>query len=119
SGSFENLHVPPTLVSFAVAAGNTDDIISNEFKCAGSKLVWLRPEYEEDGVRPKAESQKALYEQVTALIREGKVLSAYTPGYGGVAEALFKMGLGNRIGVALDADIDREELLRYAYGSFV
>ena len=119
SGSFENLHVPPTLVSFAVAAGNTDDIISNEFKSAGSKLVWLRPEYEEDGVRPKAESQKALYEQVTALIREGKVLSAYTPGYGGVAEALFKMGLGNRIGVALDADIDREELLRYAYGSFV
>ena len=119
SGSFENLDVPPTLVSFAVAAGNTDQVISDEFKLPGSRIVWVRPEYEADGIRPKAESLKAVFAKVQALIREGRVLSAYTPGYGGVAEALFKMGLGNRLGVVLDEDVDRESLFQYAYGSFV
>ncbi len=123
SGSFEKIDVPPTLVSFAVAAGNTDQVIGDEFKLPGSKVVWLRPAYEADGLRPQAGSLKALWAQVEGLIRAGKVLSAYTPGYGGAAEALFKMGLGNRLGVRLDPEFLEEQglasLLDYAYGSYI
>ena len=119
SGSFEDIDVPPTLVSFAVAAGDVREVLSGEFKRAGSRVVWLRPEYEADGVRPKAQSLKAVLRTVRALAQSGKVLAAYTPGYGGAAEALFKMGLGNRIGFALDEGVERERLFDYAYGSFI
>ena len=123
SGSFEKIDVPPTLVSFAVAAGNTDQVIGDEFNLPGSKVVWLRPAYEADSLRPQAGSLKALWAQVEGLIRAGKVLSAYTPGYGGAAEALFKMGLGNRLGVRLDPEFLEKQglasLLDYAYGSYI
>ncbi len=99
SGSFENIDVPPTLVSFAVAAGNTDNVVSPEFKLPGSKLVLLSPAMR-DGLLPNAGSLKLLWAQVETLIEEKKVLSAYTPSMGRLAEALFKMGLGNRLGCA-------------------
>ena len=123
SGTFEKIDVPPTLVSFAVAAGNTDNVIGTEFRLPGSRVVWLRPVYEADGVRPKARSLKALWQQVAGLIAAGKVLSAWTPGYGGAAEGLFKMGLGNRLGVRIDGEFLQNQgldsLLSYAYGSFL
>ena len=118
SGSFENIDVPPTLVSFAVAAGNTDNVVSPEFKLPGSKLVLLSPAMR-DGLLPNAGSLKLLWAQVETLIKEKKVLSAYTPSMGGLAEALFKMGLGNRLGVRFAPGFDAARLFGYAYGSFV
>ncbi|MBR4030101.1 MAG: phosphoribosylformylglycinamidine synthase, partial [Clostridia bacterium] len=83
SGTFENIDVPPTLVSFAVTTDKTENIVSPEFKGAGHKVVWLKPEYK-DGL-PQAESVKELYSLVSKLVRDKKVLSAYTPAFGGVA----------------------------------
>ena len=97
SGSFEKLDVPPTLISFAVTTGKDNEVISPEFKKAGSKVVLLAPEYDENGI-PVTESLLALYAKVTSLMRDGKVLAAYTPTIGGVAEAVMKMSLGNGFG---------------------
>ncbi|WP_337574372.1 phosphoribosylformylglycinamidine synthase [Fournierella sp.] len=120
SGSFENLDVPPTLVSFATAIGNTKNVISPEFKDAGSKVVWLYPEYQDKlELRPEPHSLKKLYKKVEELIASGKAKAAYTPGYGCAAEAVFKMCLGNRLGFALDAARDPENLFHPAYGSFI
>ena len=118
SGTFEHIDVPPTLVSFAVAADETQNIISPEFKLPGSKVVLLRPAME-DALRPQAQSLKELWKQVNDLMREGKVLAAYTPGMGGVAEALFKMCVGNELGFRLAPEVDADSLFDYAYGSFV
>lgn len=118
SGSFEDLDVPPTLVSFAVTSDRIKNILSPEFKAAGHTLTWLRPAYGEDGL-PLAESLRDVFATVTRLNREGKLCAAYTPTYGGVAEAIMKMSFGNGIGASLDAARSLEELFGYAYGSFV
>ena len=118
SGSFEDLHVPPTLVSFAVTMGKTSEIISGEFKKAGRKVALLKAEYNEENL-PCAESLKANFDKVTALMREGKVAAAYTPTYGGVAEAILKMSIGNGIGFEFDSKVSMEEIFGYNYGAFV
>ena len=118
SGTFENIDVPPTLVSFAVSTDNTDNIISPEFKGAGHKVVWLKPDYDQNGL-PVTESQINLFNTVTKLMREGKVLSAYTPTYGGAAEAVMKMSFGNGIGFEYDFEISDKDIFGYAYGSFI
>lgn len=117
SGSFEQLNVPPTLVSFATAIGSTKNVISPEFKTAGNKVVWLRPKYQD--LRPDHHSLKQVFEQVQTLIAQGKAKSAYTPGYGCTAEALFKMCLGNRLGFCLHHTAQAQQLFQPAYGSFV
>ncbi|MBO5002770.1 phosphoribosylformylglycinamidine synthase subunit PurQ, partial [Methanocorpusculaceae archaeon] len=117
SGSFEQLDVPPTLVSFAVTTEKIGNIISNDLKGAGHKLCWIRPEYDAENL-PTAESLKAVFAEVTRLMREGKVLSCSTPAYGGVAEAVFKAALGNGIGVSFE-NVSIEDLFGYAYGSFI
>ena len=118
SGSFEDIDVPPTLVSFAVTTATTDDIVSPEFKAAGHRVVWLRPAYDENGL-PEVESEKALFAKVTRLMRGGHVAAAYTPVYGGVAEAVMKMSFGNGVGFAYDSAIRVDDLFGYSYGSFV
>lgn len=118
SGSFEDLDVPPTLVSFAVTTEPITRIVSPEFKAVGHAVTWLRPRYGADGL-PEADALRETFETVTKLLREGKVCAAYTPTYGGVAEAILKMALGNEIGFAFDAERSTEELFAYAYGSFV
>ena len=118
SGSFEKLDVPPTLISFAVTTDKVSNVISPEFKKAGSKVVLISPEYNNDGL-PVTESLLALFDKVTALMREGKVLSAYTPTIGGVAEAVLKMTLGNGYGFDFDSNMTMRELFGYNYGSFV
>ena len=117
SGSFEDLDVPPTLVSFATAVGTTATVTSPEFKAAGSRVVWLRPDY--DDLRPERHSLKALFGQVEALIAAGRVRAAWTPGYGCAAEGIFKMCLGNRLGFALADGVDPATLFQPAYGSFI
>ena len=118
SGSFEKLDVPPTLISFAVTTDKVSNVISPEFKKAGSKVILLSPEYDENGI-PKTESLLSLYETVTSLMREGKVYAAYTPTIGGVIEAVMKMAMGNGYGFEFDNEITLDDLFSYKYGSFV
>lgn len=118
SGSFESLDVPPTLVSFAVTTDKIASVVSPEFKGVGNPVVWLCPEYGPDGL-PMADSLQKVYKTVQRLMKKGKVLSAYTPTFGGVAEAVLKMSLGNGIGLHFDDGCTMDELFGYAYGSFV
>ncbi|MBR0449891.1 MAG: phosphoribosylformylglycinamidine synthase, partial [Clostridia bacterium] len=96
SGSFENIDVPPTLVSFAVAPGDSGEVISPEFKAAGNKLCLLKADAFD------AETIKANLSKLYEAIKAGKVLSAWALGLGGVAEGALKMALGNRIGAKLE-----------------
>ena len=118
SGSFENLDVPPTLVSFAVTTGKVQDVISPEFKKAGSMVVTLYPEYDENGL-PVTESLIATFNKVTSLMRAGKVLSAYTMGMGGIGEAVMKMAFGNSIGFKYDDNMCPKCIFKYNYGAFL
>ena len=115
SGSFEDIHVPPTLVSFAVGVCPAKNVISGEFKRAGSAIGWLKPEYRENGT-PDPVSQKALFEKVDALIRSGTALSVWAVGKGGVAAAAFRMAIGNGYGVTFDEGLN---LFEPVYGSFL
>ncbi len=96
SGSFEDLDVPPTLVSFAVAPGDSSEVISPEFKAAGHKLCLLKADAFD------SETIKANLAKLYEAIKAGKVLSAWALGLGGVAEGALKMALGNRIGAKLE-----------------
>ncbi|MBR2754966.1 MAG: phosphoribosylformylglycinamidine synthase [Lachnospiraceae bacterium] len=126
SGTFEDLDVPPTLISFAVTTDKCENIVSPEFKQAGDKVLWICPETDDSDSYhlPKAESLKAAYELVTHVLREHEGVAAYTPTYGGVAEALLKMSLGNQLGFEFsggitDSAVSLEELFGYSYGSFL
>lgn len=118
SGSFEKLDVPPTLVSFAVTTGKTGEVVSPEFKAAGHKVCLLTPAYDENGL-PETASLLETFDTVTSLLHSGKAVAAYTPGIGGIAEAVMKMGFGNALGFAFDDALTLDELFGYAYGSFV
>jgi len=118
SGSFEKIDVPPTLVSFAVTTDKIANIVTPEFKGAGHKVVLITPEYTDEKL-PAAESLVATYNKVTALMREGRVYAAYTPTYGGIAEAVMKMAYGNDIGFAYDKSVSLDKIFGYAYGAFL
>ena len=118
SGSFEQMDVPPTLVSFAVTTEKTGAIVSNECKRAGNKLVLLAPAYGADGL-PETASLLAVYETVHALLSSGKAVAAYTPGFGGAAEAALKMCIGNGFGCRFEESLPLETLFGYRYGAFV
>ena len=118
SGSFEKLDVPPTLISFAVTTAKTGDIVPNEFKAAGHRVALLCPDYDEKGL-PTAESLLKTFETVHSLLQSGKAVAAYTPGYGGAAEAVLKMALGNSFGFAFDESVPLETLFGYRYGAFL
>ena len=118
SGSFEQIDVPPTLVSFAVTTGTVDEIISNDAKAAGHKLIAIRPQYGSDNL-PVVASMLSNFEKVNELMRAGKVYAAYTPTFGGVAEAVYKMCIGNGLGFAYNKALTLADLFGYAYGSFL
>ncbi|MBQ2718478.1 MAG: phosphoribosylformylglycinamidine synthase [Clostridia bacterium] len=118
SGSFESLDVPPTLVSFAVTTGKTADVLTPELKAAGNRVYLLTPDYTADGL-PVPEALLSLFDRVTALGREGKIVSAWTPTYGGIAEGIYKMAIGNGLGFAYDTALSVEELFAYRYGAFL
>lgn len=118
SGTFEHIHVPPTLISFAVTTSDIKYIVSNEFKEAGRKVVLLKPKTDENGL-PVTESLKEVYGEVSRLVAEGKVNSAYTLGFGGVAEAILKMAMGNMIGFRFESIIPKSLIFEYNYGGFV
>ena len=118
SGSFEKIDVPPTLISFAVTTDKAEYAISPEFKKAGSKVVILSPVYDANGL-PTTESLMAIYEKTTKLMRDGKVLAAYTPTVGGIAEAVLKMCMGNGLGFAFENSFGLDNIFAYKYGSII
>ena len=118
SGSFENIDVPATLVSFAVSLADSGKVVSTEFKKAGSKVMYIAPDYDENDL-PVWSSVRAVFEKVEKLIADGKVISAYTPGYGGIAEAVSKMAFGNHIGFKFTQKLPAELMFYPRYGSFL
>ncbi len=97
SGTFKDINVPPTLVSFAVCVEDIKNVISPEFKKADSKVILVKIKKDENYI-PDFEDIKNKYSKIHELVLSGKVLSAHTVGYGGVAEAITKMTFGNKIG---------------------
>ena len=118
SGSFEDIDVPPTLVSFAVSVAKNQNICSGEFKEAGHPVYLLLPQYDKDGL-PVYESVRKVFDEMEALVASGKVKAVYTMGSAGLLEALCKMSFGNRIGFAASEKIGPRELYHPVYGGFV
>ncbi|MCL2195384.1 MAG: phosphoribosylformylglycinamidine synthase, partial [Oscillospiraceae bacterium] len=103
SGTFEQLHVPPTLVSFAVGLADWRNLVSNEFKQVGSQLVLAAPPCDEHGL-PMPKHMLEMFAQIAELAADGKVLAAHAVTSSGVAGAVLNMSLGNRIGAKVDCD---------------
>ena len=114
SGTFKDLDVPPTLVSFAVDPVKMYNVISPEFKNAGNTIVKVNVSYDENDL-PVFDELKKNFAKISELVKEGKIVSAATIGVGGIAAAVTKMAFGNDIG----AVINEEDLFNYNYGSFV
>ncbi|MBE6808315.1 MAG: phosphoribosylformylglycinamidine synthase [Ruminococcaceae bacterium] len=119
SGSFEDLDVPPTLVSFAVTTDKIKNIVSPEFKKAGNKVVLLCPLYDSETNLPDTASQIKTFNRVTELMRSGKVVACYTPTMGGIGEAVMKMCFGNGLGFEFDSNMCNKAIFGYNYGSFI
>ena len=117
SGSFGELDVPPTLVSFAVAVEKASKIVSNELKKVGSKLVLLMAEKNDDYTL-NVETFKNNLEALYKLTSNKKVLSASTVRFGGIAETLSKISFGNKIGIKFNS-LSKEELFGLNYGSVI
>ena len=118
SGSFNDIDVPPTLVSFAVDTGNANDIISPELKKAGNVLVKF--EIDENEYRlPVFEKLIEDYNKITALIHKKHIVSAYALGRYGVAEAVSKMAFGNKLGVKFDDSITDRDYFKPDFSGIV
>ncbi|MBR4622261.1 MAG: phosphoribosylformylglycinamidine synthase [Ruminococcus sp.] len=118
SGTFEEIDVPPTLVSFAVTTAKTDKIVSQEFKNPNATVIIIKPEYDENRL-VNFDSLKSVFETVEKLIDDGKVSACWAVSYGGVSEAVAKMAMGNRIGFRFTEECSPAELYRPCYGAFV
>jgi len=118
SGSFNDIDVPPTLVSFAVDIAKTSDVITTELKAAGNVLVEFRMERDSYDL-PNYEQVMRLYQRINQLSKEGKIASAFAIGFGGIVEAISKMAFGNQLGVKIKEDIPMNELFLPDYGSIL
>ena len=118
SGSFENIDVPPTLVSFAVTTDKTKYVLSNEFKKAGHKVIIVAPEYDKNGL-PTAKSLVENFAFVRSLVESGRAFACWTPTYGGVAEGVLKMCMGNGLGFKFNDELTLDNLFGYLYGGFI
>ena len=118
SGTFEDLDVPPTLVSFAVTTDKVENIVSPEFKKAGNMVYMLSPEFDENNL-PETKSLIKLFDKVCNLLRSKKAVSAYTLGLGGIGEAVMKMAFGNGFGFEFNSELTVEDIFKYNYASFL
>lgn len=116
SGSYNELDVPPTLTSFCVGTIKVKNVISNEFKKSGSKVMILKTKMDENFL-PDFEDLKQNYELINKLINEGKVLSCSTIRHGGIADTITKSAIGNKIGFKFTKQ--EEDLFAPMYGSFI
>ena len=118
SGTFEDIDVPPTLVSFAVDVAAEKDIITPELKAAGNKLVWLRIETDEYDV-PVYEKVMEQYGKFTEDVRNSRIVSAYALDRHGVIAAVSKMAFGNKMGVKIEHNMDPRDLFAPAFGDII
>ncbi len=121
SGSFNEIDVPPTLTSFAVAPLDARIATSSEFKGGNNLVFWIKPKYDEHNM-PDFESLKSLYRMLCMMLNDTKIdliQSIWAVGYGGVMEAVCKMGFGNKIGFEFNGCCDKSELFKAAYGSVI
>ncbi|MCR4672009.1 MAG: phosphoribosylformylglycinamidine synthase [Lachnospiraceae bacterium] len=119
SGSFNEIHVPPTLVSFAVAVGDKNEVVTPELKEARNVIVRFRMKHDEFGM-PDYENAKALYSVIHKLTGEHVIVSAYTLGKGGIAAALSKMAFGNKLGFKVYDKVDSADFFSDSlYGDII
>ena len=116
SGTFEDISVPPTLIAFGITTVKASKVISTDFKQAGNKLYLIR-HTPLSNYMPDTEALKANWDFVNSAINDGSIVSAWSIGTGGVAEALVKMGMGNALGAKVK--ISEEELFSSNYGSLL
>ncbi len=116
SGTFEHINVPPTLIAFGITTVDAKDVISPEFKWEGNKIYLVRHTPLANRM-PDVDALKANWDFVHSRILDGTIVSAWSVGFGGVAEALAKMSFGNMFGV--DVHVSQEDLFSYSYGSIV
>ena len=119
SGSFEDIDVPPTLVSFAVAMTKASKTISSEFKKAGSKVIYVPVPENKETLMPEWDKLVAMYKAVYALMQDGKVLSASVVKEGGAAACVCKAAFGNCFGFKFTKELTNQELFAPLSGSLV
>ena len=118
SGTFNDLNVPPTLVSFAVGVADSRKIISPEFKRTNSSVVLLKANHTEDNI-PDFQDLNNNFSRIHELILSGKILSAHTVGFGGISASISKMAFGNKIGMTIKKGTDIKDLFIPRYGAIV
>ncbi|WP_415934574.1 phosphoribosylformylglycinamidine synthase [Ruminococcus champanellensis] len=118
SGTFENIDVPPTLVSFAVCTADSRKVISPEFKAAGHTVIRIAPEYDGNGL-PVFDSVKQCFDQIESMIDSGRACAVWSVAGGGVAEGIAKMCFGNHIGFEFSRKLSDTILFKPWYGSFI
>ena len=118
SGTFQDIDVPPTLVSFAVDMAVEKEIITPELKKAGNKLVWLRIEKDEYDL-PVYSQVMEQYGKFTDDIRAGRIVSAYALDRHGIAAAVSKMAFGNKLGVKIEHNIDPRDMFAPSFGDII
>ena len=118
SGTFEDIDVPPTLVSFAVSTAKADKIVSTEFKKSGDKVIYIAPDFDENKL-PIFDSVKAVFDKVEDIIAAGRAAAVWTIGYGGAAEGIAKMCFGNKLGFEFITRMTPEQLYSPCYGAFI
>ena len=116
SGTFQDINVPPMLMAFGITTVDARRVISTDLKGAGHNLYLIRHQADETYM-PNTEQLKRNFNFVSDAIAEGKILSGWAVGMGGVAEAVAKMAFGNKVGVALS--MPEEQIYDYAYGSII
>ncbi len=118
SGTFNDIDVPPTLVSFAVDVAKEKDIITPEFKQAGDKVVRFKIQKDEFE-KPNYEQIKKMYDAIHDMIQDGTIVAAYALDAKGIIPAVSKMAFGNKIGITIDADFDNDELFAPSFGDIM
>ena len=118
SGTFNDIDVPPTLVSFAVDVAKVKDVITPELKKAGSKLVWLRAPKDSYDL-PDYPALMEQYDKLHQDIQAGRVISAYALDRHGIAAAVSKMAFGNGMGVKIEHNLDPRDFFAPAFGDII
>ena len=118
SGTFNDIDVPPTLVSFAVDVAKIQDVITPELKKAGNKLVWLRAPKDQYDL-PDYAGIMDQYEKLHKDMQDGKVVSAYALDRHGIAAAVAKMAFGNGMGVKIEHNLDPRDFFAPGFGDII
>ena len=118
SGSFNDIDVPPTLVSFAVDTMNLDNSVSPEFKLTDSQVIFF-PIEQDENLLPNFDKLKSVYAKISGQVKECNILSLHTVRANGIAETISKMCFGNKIGFKFDSDFDKDLLFSPGFGGIV